>query len=134
MAAERKALAIEEITGLQQMKTADMIVTSAMEIGAIIAGETPVSAPFRCAPTTPGSPSRSPTTFSMPRPRARRSARPPARTPSRARPPSSPPSASMAPEQCSTNASATRWRLLDDFGPSAERLRDVIRFFATREN
>jgi farnesyl diphosphate synthase len=43
-----KDLAVEEVTGIQQMKTADMFVT-AVELGAILGGETHIGALTLCA-------------------------------------------------------------------------------------
>jgi farnesyl diphosphate synthase len=129
---ERKALTLEEITGLQQMKTGDMIVTS-VEIGAILGGETHIGALTLCA-------HHAGLAFQIADDILDATASTEALGKTAGKDAEQGKATVVASigldgarkmlDECVGDALA----LLDDFGPRAERLRDVIRFFATREN
>ncbi|HQZ13957.1 MAG TPA: polyprenyl synthetase family protein [Devosia sp.] len=129
---EGQPRSLDEITAMQQMKTGDMIVTS-VEIGAILGGETHIGPLTLCA-------DHAGLAFQIADDILDATASSEALGKTAGKDAAQGKATVVASigldgarkmlDDCVSDALT----LLDDFGPRAERLRDVIRFFATREN
>ncbi len=132
LAAEGRTLAIEEITGLQQMKTAELI-SSAMEMGAIIAGERQYGAISLCG-------YHAGLAFQIADDILDATATSAALGKTAGKDAEQGKATVVAAigldgaRNMLDDCVADALTLLEDYGPQADRLREVIRFFATREH
>jgi farnesyl diphosphate synthase len=129
---EGRKLTLEQITGMQQMKTSDMIVTS-IELGAILGGETRIGPLTLCG-------DHAGLAFQIADDVLDATATSDALGKTAGKDATQGKATVVAAiglagarkmrDECVADALA----LLDEFGPRAERLRDVIRYFASRES
>lgn len=129
---EKKPLTLEEITGMQQMKTSDMIITS-IEMGAILGGETHIGPLTLCG-------EHAGLAFQIADDILDATATSDALGKTAGKDAAAGKATVVASigldgarkmlDECVSDALA----LLDDFGPRADRLRETIRYFAIREN
>jgi farnesyl diphosphate synthase len=129
---EGKPLTLEDITGMQQMKTGDMIIT-AMEIGAILGGETYIGGLTMCG-------EHAGLAFQIADDILDATATSHALGKTAGKDATQGKATVVAAigldgaRQMRDECVADALELLEDYGPSAERLREVIRYFASRDS